>query len=169
MELLTSLRYKKYLHITEDGRIRLDSQAIQEAKRLDGKWVLVTNDDTLSVHDAACAYKSMMVIEQCFRSLKRTQIQLGPMFHRLPARIEAHVKICVLALLIQRVAERATNQSWARLREVLNALQVSEFKTPSHQFFQRNELGQALRELLKTLDISAPKRILGIHPLPSNP
>jgi Transposase len=169
MELLTSLRYKQYLQITEDGRIRLDSQAIQEAKRLDGKGVLVTNDDTLSVHDAACAYQSMMVIEQCFRSLKRTQIQLGPMFHRLPERIEAHVKICVLALLLQRFAERITNQPWGRLREVLNTLQVSEFKTPSHQFFQRNELGQALRGLLKTLDISAPKRILGIHPLPSNP
>jgi transposase len=45
--------------------------------------VLSTNDDTLRVEDAASAYKSLLVIERCFRSLKRGQIQLGPMYHRL--------------------------------------------------------------------------------------
>lgn len=59
------------------------------------EWVLITNDDTLSVEDAAVAYKSLLVIERCLRSLKRGQIQLGPMYHRLASRIEAHVKICV--------------------------------------------------------------------------
>jgi transposase len=55
----------------------------------------------LSIQDAASAYKSLMVIERGFRSLKRGQIYLGPMYHRLAQRIEAHVKICVLALLIR--------------------------------------------------------------------
>jgi hypothetical protein len=58
------------------------------------EWVLITNDDTLNVEDAAVAYKSLLVIERCFRSLKRGQIHLGPMYHRLSQRIEAHVKIC---------------------------------------------------------------------------
>ena len=71
--------------------------------------MLITNDDTVSVEDAAVAYKSLLVIERCFRSLKRGQIHLGPMSHRLPVRIEAHVKICVLALLLQRVVEHTTS------------------------------------------------------------
>ena len=48
-----------------------------------------------------------MIIERCFRSLKHTRIKLTPMYHWLLRRIEAHVRICVLALLIERVAEVA--------------------------------------------------------------
>jgi hypothetical protein len=76
--------------------------------------VLETNDDTISLQDAASGYKGLLVIERCFRSLKRTQIKMTPMFHWLPHRIEAHVRICVLALLIERVAELACAQSWFR-------------------------------------------------------
>jgi transposase len=98
MELLTSGRYRRYLKV-KGGEVCLDAEAIRQAPRLDGKWVLITNDDTLSVEDAAVAYKSLLVIERCFRSLKRGQIHLGPLYHRLPVRIEAHVKIWALPYL----------------------------------------------------------------------
>ena len=62
-------------------------------------------DDTISLEDAACGYKGLMVIEHCFRSLKRTQIKLTPMYHWASRRIESHVKICVLAVLIERITE----------------------------------------------------------------
>jgi hypothetical protein len=29
-------------------------------------WDLETNDDTISLEDAACGYKGLMVIERCF-------------------------------------------------------------------------------------------------------
>jgi transposase len=54
-------------------------------------------DNTIDLEDAASGYKVLMVIERCFRSLKRTQIKMMPMYHRASRRIEAHVKICVLA------------------------------------------------------------------------
>jgi hypothetical protein len=113
MELLTSGRYGRYLQVTDTGQVRLDPHAIRQAQRLDGKWVLFTNDDTLSIQDAALAYKSLRVIERCFRSLKRGQIYLGPMYHRTPKRIEAHVKLCVLALLIRHHRQDAyTASEW---------------------------------------------------------
>ena len=55
--------------------------------------------------DAASAYKGLMVIKRCFRTLKTTQLKLEPVYHRLLRRIEAHVKICVMASLIERVSE----------------------------------------------------------------
>jgi len=79
----------------------MDKAAIREAEKYDGTWVLLTNDDTISIEDAASGYKSLMVIERCFRTLKRTRIKMEPLHHWLPRRIETHVKICVLALLIE--------------------------------------------------------------------
>ena len=79
--------------------------------------------------------------------------------------IEAHMKICVLALLIQRVVEHTVGESWFQLRPCLNSLQATELRTATHRFFQRNEPTQELRDLFKKLDISMPKQVLAIQPL----
>ena len=46
-------------------------------------------DDTISLEDVACGYKGLMVIERCFRSLKRTQIKLTPMIIGYPDGLRA--------------------------------------------------------------------------------
>jgi len=163
--LRASGRYGRYLAVTKANKLRIDRGAIREAARLDGKWVLVTNDDTLLPADAADAYKSLLVIERCFRSLKRTQIRMVPMYHWLRRRIETHVKICVLALLIERIVERETGMPWARVRHVLNCLQATEYETPSGRFFVANELSPEVAKILKALNIQPPKRILATQPL----
>lgn len=165
IELLASPRTKRYVTITPKGQIGINKKAIREAARTDGKWVLQTNDDSLSTADAACAYKGLTVIERCFRTLKRTQLKLDPVYHWLPRRITAHVKICVLSLLIERVAELECEQPWSHLRGVLGSLQVTEFHTSSYLFFQRNEPSAALVELLKKLSIPLPTSVLSIVPL----
>ena len=164
IELLASKRYKRYLIITATDKIRIDRAAIKEAQRYDGKWVLETNDDSISVEDAAKGYKGLMIIERCFRSLKRTQIRMTPMFHWAPRRIETHVKICVLSLLIERVAELACSKPWFHIRRVLEKLQVSEFHSSNHIFFKLNEVDNHVSEVLKTLDIPVPSGVLSISP-----
>lgn len=162
IDLLASGRYKRYLTIDKKGRIRLDRSAVREAARLDGKWVLQTNDDTLTLEDAAAGYKGLLVIERCFRALKRTRIKMEPMYHWLPRRIEAHVKICVFALLIERVTEIQCRQPWTKIRRTLATLQASEFHTPKNQFFQCNEASPELIGLLKSLEIPRPKIVLNL-------
>lgn len=168
IDLLASQRTKRYLVITAQGQIRLDKKAIQQAARTDGKWVIQTNDDTLTPEDAACAYKSLSVIERCFRTLKSTQLKLNPVYHRLSRRLEAHVKICVMALLIERVAELACEQSWSQLRHVLTDMQAIEFHTTSHLFFKRNEASPELRNILKKLAIPLPSSVLSVTPFPED-
>jgi transposase len=72
-------------------------------------WLILKKSDnpidTLTVEDAAAGYKGLLVIEQAFRTLKSTRIKMEPMCHWLPKRIEAHVKLCVFSLPIERVAE----------------------------------------------------------------
>ncbi len=165
IKLQASGRYGRYVTAGRGNKLRIDRAAARAAKRTDGKWVLITNDDTLSVEDAATAYKGLLVIERCFRSLKSTQIKMRPMFHWLPRRIEAHVKLCVLALLIERVAARDCEQSWPRLREALDRVQATEFHTDSHRFFRRNDLPDEARKILAKLAIKRPKQVLAIEDL----
>jgi len=167
IELLASKRYKRYLKITTTDSIRIDRAAIREAQRYDGKWVLETNDDTITVEDAAKGYKGLMIIERCFRSLKRTQIRMTPMFHWAPRRIETHVKICVLSLLIERVAELACSKPWPKIRRKLEKLQVSEFQTSNHIFFKLNEVEDQVREQLELLEIPVPPSVTGVSRLKS--
>ena len=145
-------------------RVRLDRQAVREIAKFDGKWVLQTNDDTIAVEDAAAGYKGLLVIERCFRALKRTRIKMEPMYHWVSRRIEAHVaKLCVFALLIERAAELKCKQPWPRIKRTLATLQASEFHTPENQFFRRNEASPELAMTLKSLEISMPKVILDIQ------
>jgi transposase len=160
--LLASRRYKKYLTITDQQTVRIDRKAVRDAARHDGKWVLETNDENISVEDAAHGYRGLMVIERCFRSMKRTQIRMMPMYHWLPSRIEAHVKICVLALLIERMAEIKCGKPWSRIRSILSKMQATEFATPGHVFFQLNELPSGAKSILDALAIARPKRVFGI-------
>lgn len=157
IELLASRRFKRYLRVTKAGKICIDKKAIKEAARYDGKWVIETNDDTISLEDAALGYKSLMVIERCFRSLKRTQIKMMPMYHRVSRRIEAHVKICVMALMIERIAELECKLPWAQIREALDELQVTEFFNLKYRVLMRNEVSSKTRNNLNLLKINLPK------------
>jgi hypothetical protein len=162
IELLASRRYKRYLRTTKSDQLRIDRTAIREAAKYDGKWVVETNDDTISLEDAARGYKGLMVIERCFRSLKRTQIKMTPMYHWASRRIETHVKICVLALMIERIAERQCGKPWHKIRQTLEALQATEFFNLNHRVLMRNELPHGAHNIFKSLKIRPPKQVLQV-------
>ena len=87
------------------------------------------------------------------------------MFHWAPRRIETHVKICVLSLLIKRVAELACSKSWPQIRRILEKLQVSEFQTPNNIFFKLNEVEDQVLEQLNLLRIPVPASVAGVSTL----
>ena len=165
IELLASRRFKRYLTVTKANKVRIDRAKIRAAKTYDGKWVLETNDDTISLEDAACGYKGLMIIERCFRSLKRTQIKMMPMYHWASRRIEAHVKICVLALLIERVAELACDKPWHQIQRALDELQITEFFNLNFRVLMRNELPASTINILKLLKITPPKQVFELEKL----
>ena len=167
IDLLASRRFKRYLRITKGGKVRIDRAAVREAARYDGKWVIETNDDTISLEDAARGYKGLMVIERCFRSLKATQIKMTPMYHWLSRRIETHVKVCVLALMIERIAERTCGKPWHQIRRCLDALQVTKLFNLNQRVHLRNEVSAETRNILKKLDIKFPKQVLHLEKRPS--
>lgn len=81
---------------------RIDEQALAHARLMDGKLLLVTNATDLAPEQVIERYKSLADIERGFRVLK-SEIEIGPVYHRLPDRIRAHAMICFMALILYRV------------------------------------------------------------------
>ncbi|MFN9451842.1 MAG: IS1634 family transposase [Rubrivivax sp.] len=80
----------------------IDAKALARAQMMDGKLLLVTNVQDLKPAEIVDRYKSLADIERGFKVLK-SEIEIAPVFHRLPERIRAHASICFLALIIYRV------------------------------------------------------------------
>lgn len=160
--LVASKRFGPYLSIDGQGRPYIDRAKVRGAEQLDGKFVLTTNDDTLSAADIALGYKGMWIIEACFRRLKTTGLGIRPMFHWTPRRIVAHVKLCVLALMIQRAAEIATGAPWSQLVDVLERLKAVRYTAEGETIVQASRIMPELAAILKKLDISTPKPILAV-------
>jgi transposase len=81
---------------------QIDEQALALARIMDGKLLLVSNLADLSPVDVVARYKSLADIERSFKVLK-SELEIGPVHHRLTDRIRAHAMICFIALLMQRV------------------------------------------------------------------
>jgi len=80
----------------------IDERALRRARLMDGKLILVSNVPDSPPAEIVARYKALADIERGFRVLK-SEIEIAPVFHRLPDRIRAHALICFLALLLYRV------------------------------------------------------------------
>jgi len=91
----------------------INDQALARAKLMDGKLLLVTNVKDLTPAEIVKRYKSLADIERGFRVLK-SEIEIGPIHHRLPDRIRAHATICFIALIMYRVMRTRLHASGAQ-------------------------------------------------------
>lgn len=79
----------------------IDEERKRHLELLDGKLLLVTNTDA-PPREVVQRYKSLADIERGFRVLK-SDIEIGPVYHRLPQRIRSHALVCFMALVLYRV------------------------------------------------------------------
>jgi transposase len=80
----------------------VDEAAKAQAELMDGKLLLVTNVPDLTPQEVVQRYKALADIERGFRVLK-SEIDIAPVYHRLPERIRAHAMLCFMALIVYRV------------------------------------------------------------------
>lgn len=163
MALIVSARYGRYLRETPGGQLRIDRTAVEEAARYDGKWVITSNDDTLTAEDLALGYKQLMRVEQCWRQLKG--LRMRPVFHFRPWRIQAHVTIAVLALLLERIVEIRTEDTWRNVAARLATIKVVEYDRGEARVQQTTEILPDVAKLLDQLRVPLPPRVHSITPL----
>ncbi|MEO6086633.1 MAG: hypothetical protein ABIQ18_26320 [Umezawaea sp.] len=136
----------------------MDKKKISAEANLDGKFLLRTSDPTLSAEDIALGYKQLLEVERGWRDMKQI-IDLRPVYHRNEQRIRAHVLLCWLALLLIRIVETATGDTWSTIREELQRLHLGTFTGPAGAFRQRTELTAAQKKVLATLGLPEPRRV----------
>jgi transposase len=92
----------------------------------------------------------------------KSEIEIGPVYHRLPRRIRAHALVCFLALILHRVlrmrltaSKRA--ESPGRLLEQLHRIQHQTAHTGDGQLLRGlTELGTVQKELFAAIGLPMP-------------
>lgn len=157
-DLLTTSRFARYLRETKSGALRIDRAAIREEEKLDGKWVITSNDDTLTAEDLALGYKQLMRVEQAWHTMK-SGLRTRPVFHWTPHRICAHISLCVLALLVERIAEMRVSDTWRNIAAALDTIKVVDYERGGVRVQQTTELRADVASLLRGLSVDPPPRL----------
>lgn len=159
--LMTHQTYGRYLKLKKDGLPHIDRAKLKAESRTDGKYLLLTSDDTLPAEDVALGYKQLLEVEDAFRTLKQT-LELRPVYHRLSRRIRSHVNICWLALLLIRVAEVRTEQAlgelvtWDKMRTELDRMHLGRFSLDGSILRQRTATTAQQSRLFKAIGVEEP-------------
>jgi hypothetical protein len=138
----------------------IDEAKQEYLERLDGKLLVATNTDA-DAQDVIDRYKSLADIERGFRTLK-SDIEIGPIYHRLPQRIRAHALVCFLALILHRVLRMRLKQakraeSPIRLLEQLRRVHQQAAATPDGQVISGvTKMAASQKELFAAIGVCLP-------------
>lgn len=155
----------RYVKELKSGKLKIDIAKVKQEETLDGKYLLSTSDESLSVEDIALGYKQLLEVERAFRTLK-SSLSLRPIYHSKDDRIRSHVLICWLALLLVRLAEVETDMSWAVIRRIMQRLHLGEFLNEKNRVLRHTALSSEQSNILKRLKITPPKPFVKLEITP---
>jgi hypothetical protein len=153
----------RYLRVTPGGLLRVDKAKIKTATNLDGKYLLRCSDPHLTAADIALGYKRLLEVERGWRDMKQI-LNLRPVYHRLKERIRAHVVLCWVALLLIRIIENTTGQTWHHVRRDLDRLHRGHLHRPHRDLPPEHRPTNPQTDLYARLDLPVPKKVIKITP-----
>jgi transposase len=126
-------------------------------KALEGKYVLQTEEQGLSALEAVAAYKELNEVERGFSHLKGL-LELRPVYHHQDTRVQAHVFVAALALLLDRALEKSLRAAGSQLSTPFAWQALEMVRCVEVQLGQRRKLcvtrgNQHVNEVLRTLGI----------------
>jgi transposase len=82
-----------------------EAKSFEHERRIEGKYVVATTEQSLGVIEAVSLYKDLSDVERGFRQLKDV-LAMRPIYHQVEPRVKAHIFVAALALLVQRLLAR---------------------------------------------------------------
>ncbi len=158
-------RYFSWALDPEKGfSFRLDRTKLRAERRVEGTYILQTNDSSLDPVQAVAAYKELQGVERGFRYLKDV-LSVRPVYHQTPSRVRGHLFVAHLALVLGCALEkklRAAGLSM-NLNTALDALRpvrlvtLSLAETELQVVTKPNSHAQAVLKAAGIRQLSAPK------------
>lgn len=169
-KVINRRKVAKHFRITIDEGVftyERDSASIEREAALDGVYIVTTNvpEEKLSADGAVAGYKSLRNVEQAFRTMKTTLLELRPIFHRLEDRVRAHAFLCMLAYYVVWHMRQALEpllteaEGFTSLQALLNNLGTIERHTMEvrgYQFELVTEPDELQKRILALLDVPIP-------------
>ncbi len=139
-----------------------------------GYYQIVTSELTMEPVEVIDKYHGLKQIEDQFRVMKGT-LETRPMYVRTPEHIEAHLIICLIALIVTRLIqkrvadyekpeqEKKNDLYWSyaisadRLQEALNKWKVESLPNGLYRFVDTND--PDLKRILDAFGIEIPKKL----------
>lgn len=159
-----------------------NEEEIKKYEAIDGFYVITSDvvKEKLDTKELRGRYKSLIQVEQAFRTMKTTDLFVRPIRHWNPDRVRGHVFLCMLSYLIiwkarqlfsdfisrKQVDEGALQTDCHSLRiiwERLNqSVQIGTVKINGETKEQLNPLAKEAKEILKAANASLTKKQKGI-------
>ena len=95
-KFITNRAYKKYILVKNESQCALNQKAINDEKKKDGFFGIITNVKEMSSTEIVSNYKELWRIEDAFGEMKGT-LKSRPMFHWTDQRIIGHLMLCFLS------------------------------------------------------------------------
>ena len=94
----------------------------------------------------------------------KTTLDLRPVHHREEDRTRAHVQLCWPALLLIRIAEHETGDTWRNLHRELQRLHQGTFRGSAGEVTKTSEPTQKQQQILNTLGVQPPPAFPALAP-----
>jgi transposase len=125
--------YNKFLEISDNIKVIINHEKINQDEQWDGLKGYLTNTD-LPKNEVYEQYSGLWTVERAFRITKGT-LEMRPMFHFTPKRIEAHVCICFVAYKVYKELERVLkishiNMSVDKVLEIAKTVTTIKINLP---------------------------------------
>jgi transposase len=127
-----------------DGDLKLtyqiDQEKLAQAEAVDGRYLLGTNDDSLSALEMLVHFKGQEIVERRFKVVKGP-VQIRPIFLHKSERVEGLILVAMIALLVYTILEMLCR----RAGQPITARQVLERFEPLSAIYLQFSDGSILK------------------------
>lgn len=163
---------------SSDIKPMLDFDKIKAYTKSLGYYQIVTSELNMEENEVIDKYHGLTQIEEQFRTMKST-LETRPLYVRTPEHIEAHLLICLIALIMLRIIQKriinskqieikedmywTTGINGTRIQEALNKWQVDLMPNELYRFM--NMENEDLKIILNSFNINIPKKLFTLGEL----
>jgi len=146
--------------------IAIDEEAKKEVEKLDGCYVVKTSliDNSKDTkEDIHKAYKTLIKVENAFKTLKTEFLEIRPLYLKTDKRIQGHIALSMLAYNTTLKLKSYINELELDFKDTIDMLKV--IKTTPVQLTKKvsinyiPKVNETLQDLFKIMNFTIPKKV----------